>query len=284
MEIEFKEKTYEKYFGHEIAQMTNISFSPDQCDEEILGFDEAFFVPERWFRLYGPYVRRRRLGRLTGVEISEFNETGKFIAKHMPPFRFNVFVQFKRPQFLTSRRSREWSDWKKSYYRYATTPHQQEALERIEKQSQGRAATIYASPAFWKADDLWNHVSNNKIINHSNMANALKLKGHKKYSYVSPGHIGKGHSETVEIASEDLAQVLSVGLERNEPLALNQHIKRTATEIIEATSGSDLVSPVFYQVKEAMGFENLDPTSLYDAILVVKIFSHAFDLRCFSVG
>jgi hypothetical protein len=34
MDSEFKEKTYEKYFGYEIARLTNHhTFSPDQCDE-----------------------------------------------------------------------------------------------------------------------------------------------------------------------------------------------------------------------------------------------------------
>lgn len=284
MDIEFKEKTFEKHFGHELARLTNITFSPDQCDEALLGFDEAFFMPEEWFFRFGPYVRRRRRGRLTGVEIDEFNKIGEMIARHMPKFKLNLFVQFKRPKFLTSSGAKEWSDWKQSYYRYETTPHQQEALERIDAQSCGRAATIYASPAFWQAEDLYSHMESKTIVKHSNMASVAKLKGHGHYSYIAPGYIGKGHSETVDIESESLQKVIENGFERNELLPINQHLKKTATAIIEAASSSDLVAPAFFQVQTAMGFESLNPNSLYDAIAIIAVFSEAFGVRHYALG
>lgn len=284
MDIEFKEKTFEKYFGHELARLTNITFSPDQCDEALLGFDEAFFMPEEWLFRFGPYVRRRRRGRLTGIEIDEFNKFGKMIASHMPEFKLNLFVQFKRPTFLISRGAKEWPDWKQSYYRYEITTHQQEALERIDTQSYGRAATIYASPAFWQASDLWVHVQRNAVVERSNMVSAAKLKGHGRYSYTAPGYVGKGHSETVDIESDPLQQIIRTGFEQNGALPLNQHLKKTAAVIIEATSGSDLVTPVFQRVQAAMGFEDLNPNSLYDAIAIIGIFSEAFGVRYYALA
>ncbi|MDQ0314605.1 hypothetical protein [Amorphus orientalis] len=284
MDVEFKEKTFEKYFGHELARITNMTFSPDQCDEAFLGFDEAFLMPPSWFFRFGPYMRGRRRERLTGVEIDEFNMLGKGLASHMPDFKFNLFVQFKRPTFLVSPGAREWFDWKQSYYRYAITHHQQEALERIDAQSYGRAAAVYASPAFWQAADLWAKVRNKTVVENSNMASAVKLKGHKHYSYIAPGYIGKGHSETVDIESDSLGQTIETGYEKNEPLPLNQHLKKAASAIIEATSGSDLITPVFHQVQTSLGFENLDPNSLYDAIAIIEIFSEAFGVRYYAIG
>ena len=202
----------------------------------------------------------------------------------MPEFKLNLFVQFKRPQFLTSRGAKEWSDWKQSYCRYGTTPHQQEALERIDAQSYGRASTIYASPAFWRAADLWEHVRNNAVVEQTNMASAAKLKGHGHYSYIGPGYNGKGHSETVEIESDPLQQIIETGFERNEALPFNQHLKKAAAAIVEATGGSDLVTPAFYQVQTALGFENLDPNSLYDSIAIINIFSETFSVRYYATG
>ncbi|WP_137110183.1 hypothetical protein [Rhodobacter sp. SY28-1] len=284
MDIEFKEKTFEKSFGHELARLTNATFSPDQCDESWLGFDEAFFLPMEWFFRFGPYVRRHRQRRLTGVEIDEFNMTGKTIASHLPDFKLNLFVQFKRPTFLRSRGAKEWSDWNQSYYRYQTMPHQQEALERIDAQSFGRAATIYASPAFWQASDLWSYVRGSTVVDHSNIASVGKLKGHGHYSYIEAGCFGKGHSETVDIESQPLKEIISLGLDRNNPLPLNQHLKKTAAAIVEATSGSDLVTPIFRQVQTARELETLDPGSLYDAIQIIEIFSDAFGVRYFSLA
>lgn len=284
MDTEFKEKTFEKYFGHEIARLTNVTFSPDQCDEALLGFDEAFLVPEIWFLRFAPYVRRSRLRRLTGVEIDKFNEAGKLHARHLPDFKLNLFVQFKRPTFLRSRGAKEWSDWKQSYYRYEITPHQQEALERLDAQSHGRAAVVYASPAFWQAADLWAHVKNEVVVEQSNIANASKLKGHGHYSYVSPGCVGKGHSETVDIESDALADVIRLSLERNEPLPLNQHLKKVAAAIIEAVSSSDVASPPFNRVRDATGRERLDPISLYDAMIIIRTFEEAFEVQYYALA
>lgn len=160
----------------------------------------------------------------------------------------------------------------------------QEALERIDAQSRGRTATIYASPAFWQTDDLWEHVRNNAVVEHSNIAAVGKLKDHEHYSYVAAGYLGKGHSEAVDIESDPLQQIISASFERNESLSLNQHLKKTAAAIIEATSGSDLVMPVFHQVQTAMGFEKLNPNSLYDAMVIIRIFSEAFSLRYYALG
>jgi len=284
MDIEFKEKTFEKYFGHELARLTNITFSPDQCDEEVLGFDEAFFLAERWLFRVAPYVRGRRRARMRGIDPRTFNHIGEDLARMLPDFRFNLFLQFKRPVYLTSRGAGQWQDWKQSYYRYATTPHQQEALERIEAQSYGRAAAVYASPAFWRADDLWAHVRNGVVVDNSNMAGAGKLKGHGCYSYVSAGFSGKGHSETVDIESDPLPKIIGTGLERNEPLPLNQHLKKAAAAIVEATSGSDTVTPAFQQVRTALGIEEFDPNSLASAIDMIEAFSDAFGVRYMAMG
>lgn len=281
MDIEFKEKTFEKYFGHELARLTNITFSPDQCDEAWLGFDEAFLMPEDWFSRYGPYVRRRRRGLLKGIEVGEFN---KSVAERMPGFRLNLFVQFKRPIFLSAHNAKQWPDWRQSYYRYDTTPHQQEALEKIDEKSYGRAATIYASPAFWLAADLWRFAGNNTIVANSNIASATKLKGHEHYSYIEPGYIGKGHSATADIESDPLLRVIERGFEQNEPLSLNQHLSKTATTIVEATNRSDSLARVFYQARTAMGFSELDPSSPYDATAIIGIFSEAFNLTYYAIG
>lgn len=40
---QFNERTYEKYFGRQLARATKSPYSPDLRDEYYLGFDEAFF-------------------------------------------------------------------------------------------------------------------------------------------------------------------------------------------------------------------------------------------------
>jgi hypothetical protein len=85
METEFKEKTYEKYFSHEIVRLTNISFSPDQCDKNFLGFDDAFLLPFEHLLFIAPYVRSSRRLRRSGIVLRELDHLTEEAVKRMPP-------------------------------------------------------------------------------------------------------------------------------------------------------------------------------------------------------
>jgi len=283
VKTEFKEKTYEKYFSHEVARQTKVTFSPDPCDEALLGFDDAFWLPHSWIMHRAPFMRRRRWLRMTGVDIRELDHIGEKLGRRMPPFRFNLFVQYKRPDFLKTRGAGEWEHWKCSYYRYSTTPHQQDVLERIEAQSKGRAATVYASPAFWEANSLWANVEAEKIIENSNIASVGRLKGHEHYSYSSAGFQGKGHSEATDIESPDFNGVIASGLGR-EPLPFSTHIKQAAKLILEVVRSSDSGAPLFEQTRAALGINELDDGSLASAFATIEVFSDAFGTSYMAVG
>jgi hypothetical protein len=203
MLAKFKEKTYEKYFGHELARRTKVTFSPDQCDEAFLGFDDAFFLP--WPFL--PHLRRRRWARRPGLTISELDHIGDEISQRLRLFKFNLFVQYERPEYLSRPSAVEWPCWGKPYFRYETTPHQHALLAKIERQSHGRAATVYAAPAFWSNNDLWSHVTSESIVAQSNIASVGRLNGHSRFSYLAAGCVGKGHSDPVGIESPAIEQV-----------------------------------------------------------------------------
>ncbi|WP_336810506.1 hypothetical protein [Bosea sp. MMO-172] len=283
METEFKEKTYEKYFSNEVARLTNITFSPDPCDEAMLGFDDAFWLPFPFRAGRLPSLRWRRWARLHGVDIRELDHIAEDLGRRMPPFRFNLFVQYKRPVFLTTRGAGEWEHWQCPYYRYATTPHQQDALEKIESQSGGRAATIYASPAFWRAADLWDNVRAETVISKSNIASVARLTGHGRYSYSEAGFRGKGHSEAADIESPSFESVLALSREAEE-LSFNKHIKRAAREIVEAIRSSDEGSAIFERARSALGGEPLDDGSLGSALETIELFSDAFGLSYMAIG
>jgi hypothetical protein len=283
MKIDFKEKTFEKYFSHEVARLTNITFSPDQCDENFLGFDDAFWLPLPWMIARAPFVRKSRWARMNGIDKKTFEKMGERFASRMPPFRFNLFVQYKRPDFLKTRGAGEWEHWHCPYYRYRITPHQQDVLAKIELQSQGRAATVYASPAFWQADDLWNNVQAGTVIANSNIASVGKLSGHGRYTYTSAGAKGKGHSEATEIESSALNLLISTGLER-EALPFNTHIKRVAQLILEVVSASDIGAEQFERARMAVELGELDYTSIVGALTTIELFSDVFGASYLAVG
>jgi len=194
-----------------------------------------------------------------------------------------MFVQYKRPDFLKSSGAGEWKHWKCPYYRYNTTPHQQDALERIEIQSAGRAATIYASPAFWKADDLWSNALAEKISANSNIASVARLRGHGRYSYKSAGFVGKGHSEAADIESSSLETIANSGLSQ-EPLPFNTHVKRMAS-LIWATLADDAESVQRIRMMgERIGAGPLDDGSFSSALTAIELFSDLFESSYFAFG
>ncbi|HNB25604.1 MAG TPA: hypothetical protein PLR41_01480 [Alphaproteobacteria bacterium] len=283
MRAEFKEKTYEKYFGHELARLTNVTFSPDQVDEGILGFDEAFLLPEYWLWRLAPYVRRGRRHRFFGVPPVEFDRIFGELSSHLPPFRFNLFVQYKRPEYIRSRSSTEWENWRKPYYRYDVTPHQQAILEKIETQSHNRAATVYASPAFWTSNDLFRHAQAQAVTSNSNIVSVGRLNGHGRYTYAQAGFQGKAHSEATDIESQAISTIVANGLE-NRGSPLGQNLKEIAKLILTTVQSADTFLSVFQDALVAIQSVELPEDSVAGAIATIEAFSDAFGVSYWAFG
>jgi len=284
MKTEFKEKTYEKYFSGEIARLTNISFSPDQCDENFLGFDEAFLLPFEHPFFFAPYVRRSRRLRRSGIVLREVDHFTDRAVKWMPPFHFNLFVQYKRPEYLQTRGAREWSHWGAAYYRFDITPHQQRLLERLDAASYGRAATVYASPAFWSASDLWQFAPAGQILDNSNIASVGRLTGHDCYTYTGPGHRGIGHSEPEDIVSPSLRETVLAGVERNESVEAKKHILKTAAIVREAVGGDDETATLLTQAEGPYLTDEPGRSPLAQALTTLTAFSDAFAISTYMYG
>lgn len=148
MWVEFKEKPYETYFLAELARRTNILYSPDQTDEGVLGFDGAFFLALPEWREFFPFVRMSRWHRFGGIPAAAIDEFGQALNERLPPFNLNLFVQYKRPEWLGRSNASEWPSWDAPYFRYAIEEKQQRLLERIHQIAAGRAAVVYAAAAF----------------------------------------------------------------------------------------------------------------------------------------
>jgi hypothetical protein len=227
---EFEEKTYEKYFGHELARSARDTFSPGQVAEGDLGFDEGFFVPWHirnfWFRNLFPI---RWLG-LRGVFLADLEFLDDTLRHAMPGSRYNLFVQYKRPSYVKGHNAKEWGHWHRPYYRYPITDHQQLILEKLELASFGRAAVIYASPAFWTNVALFSNAKKKRVIAESNVAEVSKMVGHKCFTYADSGAFGVAHSEPEIVQSSSLGDILQRGVE-NERLSFRDHIRKTTKAI-----------------------------------------------------
>lgn len=289
MWAEFKEKPFENAFLAELARHTNIQFSPDQTDEGLLGFDGAFFLPLPKMHLFFPYVRFRRWRHLVGMTASEIDSFGAVLDARLPPFNLNLFVQYKRPEWLKQSNATEWSSWGHPYFRYTIEPKQQGLLEKIANTAAGRAAVIYAAAAFWKSSDLFALGLTNEIISNSNLASAELLSGHQRLTYAAAGSFGIAHSEPENVEGPSLATILAGG-ESNERLPFTKHMKMTAG-LIDRTLGDDSGDYQLLQAARAamLGGElgdvfPRDQGSWIDALISIAAFTQAFDIRIVAVG
>lgn len=291
VEIEFKEKTYEKYFSQELGRLTNDSYSPDQVDEFYLGFDEAFFLGSPSMLLGFPFRRRSRWARLSGVPREVLTHVMASVLARMPPRRFNLFVQYKRPEYMVLPSAGQWSDWRTRYYRYTTKSHQQILLEKIESGSGQRAATIYASPALWRTEDLFNHSQRGEVVANSNIVSVACLTGHSLYSYVDAGYAGKAHSDPVDVESPSLEAIVKAGLE-SDALPFADHMKRTAALLTEIIGSGGTDYDLFWNARAAILQSDAPearsdipaPGTLDDALLTVEAFCDAFDTAFYTLG
>jgi hypothetical protein len=233
-----------------------------------------------------PYVRRRRRARLHGLTISELDHIGDEMSRLMPTFKFNLFVQYKRPEFLSRSSALEWPCWQQAYFRYETTAHQQNLLAKIDQQSHGRAATVYAAPAFWRSDELYSQVKAERVVKQSNIAGVGRLNGHSRFSYCAAGCHGKGHSDPIDIESPSIGQILEAGM-RQEGMPFNAHITLSARQIEEAVTGDEIAASLLGQARAAiLGEDGPGPTSesLEYALATIEAFSDSFDVSFYAIG
>lgn len=187
IQAEFEEKTYEIYFGHEMARLVRYAYSPGQVAETYLGFDAAYHL--FWDELPWPYLPfwSQTLWEEPGFSLHDWTEILEEHFSHVPDVRFNLFVQFKRPERIIDHRGAEWAIWRAPYYRYEIREHQQNILSALDEHSGNRATVIYASPACIELQTLFRLSTENQIISESNIALVESLHNHNRYTYIAPG-------------------------------------------------------------------------------------------------
>lgn len=288
MWVQFKEKTYETYFQTELGRLTNVSFAPDQSDEGTLGFDGAFFLEMAILARHFP-IMPRHLPLLAGMTVSDIDSFGRRLNDRLPPFKLNLFVQYKRPEWLSRSNAAEWPSWNEPYFRYSADKKQQGLLEKIAASAHGRAAVVYAAPAFWKATELFQLAQDGLIVERSNIAEVAQLSGHSRFSYKSAGNAGIGHSDPEPVESEPFEAILRRG-EELEPLPFTRHLKMLDELIRNSLEKEPDSLALWESARDAiLGGPAVDTVSRtrgtwIDAIVSMIAFSQAFDTRISALG
>lgn len=185
MYSQFYEKPYETAFNIELGKTV---ISTSQLAEKTLGYD-AYANPRSNHRIW------RILGaKPIGVVLTEKHWLNAGLVRPMLdpfPYSTSLLLQYKRPEYLNSRRSKQWRLWQRPYYRFKITPHQQNILHSLEQILRGRVLVRYAAPCFHTWVDFISHIKNGSFIDHSGFVAPSKLQTHDWWTYTSPGTTGK---------------------------------------------------------------------------------------------
>jgi hypothetical protein len=228
LDAEFEEKQFEQHLNFQLADRNNLVYPSGQVGEAFLGFDAAVRTRRRSFwHLFGTFRPGLRIDPLWWPELEE--ELDAF-----PKAKFNVFVQSKRPEFLSGPRCKEWHDWQTDYFRYFITEHQQLALTALAEQTAGAAIVVYASPAFHKHQHLWEAINKGDLVSKTNFADAQKLNGHERYTYATAGSSGKGYSHPTDIESPGFESAIAALRERTDGQRWDRFIASVATGMTSA--------------------------------------------------
>ncbi len=191
---EFEEKEFEGPLNGQLG-LGGPLWSPGQVLENLVGFDVAMLTTDAVFwAARGFLVPPQGAVGLPAWWPWALNCRAWHL-RHPPPFKMNVFLQHKRPEYLSRSSAAEWATWNTAYFRFWITHHQQVALDACASALGQNGLVAYASPAFHTRVDLFGHIADRTLVANTHFAPAIKLNRHTRYTYVDATTSGLAHSE-----------------------------------------------------------------------------------------
>jgi hypothetical protein len=231
MDCEFEEKQYEQLMNSELAE-TGYIYPVGQVLESDLAIDAAMLPkkPDFWDMWGSLGVKRWRSGLRLRPDFWEDAEK-ELKSEMFPKFKCNLFIQYKRPEFIGSTNGREFSYWRQPYFRYDITQHQQKILSKLEEKTSSHALVTYACPSFHKLKDLWKFLKGKLLISNSNFVQPHILQKHERYSFAQSGVGGYACSEPRRIGRMDLLSEIQSLMGKSEFENNIQFVHRLAHDV-----------------------------------------------------
>lgn len=195
---DFEEKEFEGPLNSQLC-LGGPHWPPGQVLEAVVGFDAALLVQDSLFWALHGFATPPGGAAIRSSWWPSFFARVALAIKSPPPFRLNLFLQHKRPEYLHGKLAKEWNDWGQPYYRFWTTAHQQAALESCALALGSHGLVAYACPAFHLRAALFHHIEHRTLRSNTHFAPASLLRGHERYTYVDALTQGKAHSTIEEV-------------------------------------------------------------------------------------
>lgn len=242
---DFEEPEYRGPLYNQLERGNHLVWEPGQVFEKHIGIDRASYVTDPYFwGLYG------LVSPLNGVVLLDYDWhyiwKNRLRNKILPDFKLNLFLQAKRQHAGTRPRgSVKKAGIVGDYWKFEITPHQQVALERMEKTLNAKAIVCYAAPAFHTQAALYEHTKNQSIVPSSSFPPASALTGHGAWYYDNGGLSGVANPDYVRKEFEPLQTRIVNLLERTQSQSVNagESLRDLANSLIRSTSEVHEPSP-----------------------------------------
>ena len=255
----FEEKTYENYFNSEIRD-SGVFFSFGQVQEGFLGSDATVYSnDDNLWRILG-YPFNRYFQSFPGVDLQVIatrmqNIIGSVISA-LPNMKINLLFQYKRPEYLTTGSNPARTHWRRQpYYQYEIDTNQQSLLVKIHSIFGTNVLVLYAAPAIYEMDDLYNKFIAHQIIECSNFKRAIDINGHHKNTYIRGVSHSYACSDPEIIKNLDLIKEFKI-VDRNEGKSEFKNnaefIISFSKQILSLTYENDYYSPLFKKLNESI--------------------------------
>lgn len=235
---DFEESEYRGPLYNQLERGNHLVWEPGQVFEKHIGIDRAAYVTDPYFwGLHG------LAAPMSGVVLVDYDWhyiwKKRLKNKILPDFKLNLFLQAKRPHAGTRPRGKV----KKAgivgdYWKFEITPHQQVALEQMEKTLNGKSIVCYAAPAFHTQAALYEHTKNQSIVPSSSFPPASALTRHGAWYYDNGGLSGVANPDFVRMEFEPLQTRIVSLMERTQSRGVNagESLRDLADSLIRSTS------------------------------------------------
>ena len=272
MRVQFEEKTYESYFNNELDQRSSIYFPPGQVLEGLLGFDVSAQTTNKklWKTLGYPFWFFPHFHGANLRDVAqELNNIIGHIVDSIPRVKANLFIQYKRPEYITTANGKEWAHWNQEYFRYEIYSQQQKLLEKIDKKFGSKALVIYAAPAISTLNELVQYKKSKEIIERSNFKKARDLNNHSRNTYIQSGTYSIACSEPERVENINILSELE-SFQEAESVEARESIENTSKSIEEVLTDDADYKFVFKSLME--GYSEFTEYKTLHSHLIMKCF------------
>jgi len=297
---DFEEDAFQQLVDGAIGRLTRIVTTPGRVTENVLGYDAAFFLPvDHFAAALGPHIAPHALSSPTGnplsvgitVDPAVWGSLTTINPAKIPPFRLNLFVQYKSPELLRGHNAAQWPSWLSPYYRFSMTPHQLAIMNKID-QFGPSALGCYCAPDFVDAQTLWKVTEAGNILDRAHFVRAQKLVSHGCYTYRTAKGTGVGFSEPEQIEPEDFSKMLLRAIADGRDMSLEEAILTASETILEVTDGraarrgrlGTMLSNRLPGGRDGSSTEDPQRRRMREALRVIRAFEIAYRSRVLIVG